>query len=141
MREKGSQNVTIENEVKGRGLFYGVVAIAVFIIMAVGTTFAYFTATTNSADTSVKTGSTTLRLKYIGYEGAWMNRDLIPADTEVVEYSFEYQNDTTVNDDEEHTDYEEMRYNAMCKDDYGNSICSVYVFQVKNEVCSINAVK
>ena len=65
--------------------------------MAVGTTFAYFTATTNSADTSVQTGSTTLKLQYIGFETAWMNRDLIPADTEVVEYSFEYQNDTTIN--------------------------------------------
>lgn len=140
MKDNSSQNVTRENEVKGRGLFYGVIAIAVFIIMAVGTTFAYFTATTNSADTSVKTGSTTLRLKYIGYEGAWMNRDLIPANTEVVEYSFEYQDDTTVNTDEDHADYAKMRYNAMCKDDYGNSICSVYVFQIKNEANSPQAV-
>lgn len=138
MKEERSQNVTIQNEVKGRGLFYGVIAVATFIIMAVGTTFAYFTATTSSADTSVQTGSTTLKLQYIGYEGAWMNNDLIPADTEVVEYSFEYQNDTTINIENE--DYETMRYNTLCKDDYGNSICSVYVFQVSNSANSPQSV-
>lgn len=132
--EERSQNINFSDENKGRGLFYGVIAVAVFIIMAVGTTFAYFTATTNSADTSVQTGSTTLELKYISYEGAWNNKDLIPADTAVVEYSFEYQDDTTINTEKE--DYETLRHNALCKDDYGNSICSVYVFQVANSANS-----
>lgn len=118
MKENESRNVKNQGDVKGRGLFYSVIAVATFIIMAVGATFAYFTATTNSTNTSVKTGSTTLKLQYIGYEDAWMSSDLIPADTNVVEYSFEYQNDLTKN--------------SMCKDDYSNSICSVYVFQVKN---------
>lgn len=137
MKER-SQNINFSDENKGRGLFYGVIAVAVFIIMAVGTTFAYFTATTNSADTSVQTGSTTLQLKYISFEGAWNNKDLIPADTAVVEYSFEYQNDTTVNTGKE--DYETLRHNALCKDDYGNSICSVYVFQVENSANSPQSV-
>lgn len=138
MKEERSQNVTNQSETKNRGLFYGVIAVAVFIIMAVGTTFAYFTATTNSADSSVQTGSTTLRLKYISYEGAWLNKDLIPANTDVVEYSFEYQSDTTVNTAKEN--YDSIRYNALCKDDFGNSICSVYVFQVQNSANSPQAV-
>ena len=129
-----SQNINFNEENKGRGLFYGVIAVAVFIIMGVGATFAYFTATTSSADTSVQTGSTTLQLKYISYEGAWSNKDLIPADTAVVEYSFEYQNDTTLNTEKE--DYETFKNNTLCKDDYGNSICSVYVFQVENSANS-----
>jgi len=129
-----SQNINFSEENKGRGLFYGVIAVAVFIIMGVGATFAYFTATTSSADTSVQTGSTTLQLKYISYEGAWNNMDLIPADTAVVEYSFEYQNDTTLNTEKE--DYETFKNNTLCKDDYGNSICSVYVFQVENSANS-----
>ena len=54
-----------------------------------------------------------------------MNRDLIPADTAVVEYSFENQDDSTISN-------EESLNNALCKDDFGNSICSVYVFQVYN---------
>ena len=122
-------NDRVENERKGRGLFYGVIAIAVFIMMAVGATYAYFTARTNSQSDSVRTGSTTLQLQYISYESAWLNNDLIPADTNVVEYSFEYQNDTTEKDEPE-------KANMLCKDDYGNSICSVYVFQVRNTAAS-----
>lgn len=134
---KDSQNAR-NNENKGRGLFYIIIAVAVLIIMGIGTTFAYFTATTNSADSSVQAGSTTLRLQYISYEGAWMNRDLIPADTNVVEYSFEYQDDTTIN--KTNDDYVTARYNTLCKDDYGNSICSVYVFQVVNTANSPQSV-
>ena len=126
------------SENKGRGLFYAVIAVATFIIMAVGATFAYFTATTNSANSSVKTGSTTLKLKYISYESGWMKNDLIPADTEVTEYSFENQNDTTIKADDEaagEKTYTSLK-NGLCKDDFGNSICSVYVFQVKNDANS-----
>lgn len=124
----------IKNEAKGRGLFYGVIAVATFIVMAVGATFAYFTATTSSANTSVQTGSTTLQLQYISYETAWMRGDLIPAATKVVAYSFESQNDTTLN--------EELGRggNLLCKDDYGNSICSVYVFQITNSAASPQSV-
>ena len=75
MKEERSQNVTIKNEVKGRGLFYGVIAVATFIIMAVGTTFAYFTATTESMNSAVQTGSTTLQLQYISYGSAWIKND------------------------------------------------------------------
>ena len=130
-------NGQVVNENKGRGLFYAVIAVATFIIMAVGATFAYFTATTNSANSSVKTGSTTLKLKYIGYEAGWMNQDLIPANTEVTEYSFENQNDTTIKADGStgEASYKLLK-NGLCKDDFGNSICSVYVFQVRNDANS-----
>ena len=125
MEKNKNQQTDIMSENKGRGLFYGVIAIATFIIMAVGATFAYFTATTSSMNAAVQTGSTTLQLKYISYGSAWMQKDLIPADTNVVEFSFENQSDTTMTN-------EGNRSNALCKDDFGNSICSVYVFQVVN---------
>ncbi len=112
-----------KNEVKSkikndRELFYGVIAVAIFIVMAVGATFAYFTATARSTNSSVGTSSTTLELEYISYGSAWAKADLIPADTVVSEYSVEYQNDIT--------------QNPLCTDDYGNSICSIYEFQVRN---------
>lgn len=114
-----------ENEKKGRGLFYGVVAVATFIIMAVGATYAYFTATAQGASSSVHTGSTTLNLKFISYNDGWMNSDLIPADDYIVVHSFLNQNDTTI------TNTDKLS-NALCKDDNGSTICSVYVFQVYN---------
>ena len=128
-----NRDVSKENERKGRGLFYVIVALATFIIMAVGATYAYFTATTTSGEGSVRTGSTTLQLKYISYGAAWMNADLIPATTNVAEYSFEYQNDTTLSN-------QETLSNILCKDDFGNSICSVYVFQVYNNANSPQSV-
>jgi len=93
-------------------------------------------------------------MEFIGYESAWMNSDLIPANTDIVEYSFENQSDITISDistDEEtgelnDSDLEVTKHsNGLCKDDYGNSICSVYVFQVANladspQVVSLNVV-
>lgn len=113
----------------GRELFYGVIAVASFIVMAVGATFAYFTATANSSNSAIGTSSTTLELEYISYETAWLRDDLIPADTTIVEYSVEHQNDTTATlNDKTSTNTN----NLLCVDDYGNSICSVYEFQVRN---------
>ena len=89
MDNNQNQKNNIFSENKGRGLFYGVIAIATFIVMAVGATFAYFTATTQSMNSAVQTGSTTLQLKYISYGTAWSKSDLIPANTAVVEYSVE----------------------------------------------------
>lgn len=108
----------------GRELFYGVIAVASFIVMAVGATFAYFTATASSANSSIGTSSTTLELEYVSYNEAWMKDDLIPANTAVVEYSVEYQDDSTSSND--------TGSNTLCVDDYGNSICSVYQFKVIN---------
>lgn len=143
MNNDQNKKFNIANEAKGRGLFYGVIAIATFIIMAVGATFAYFTATTESMNSAVQTGSTTLQLKFISYGEAWMNDDLIPADSIVVEYSVESQDDSTINTDPKTgspVDEEGVApvkgNNTMCKDDFGNSICSLYAFQVTNASAS-----
>ena len=130
-QEQNKNYVLSEN--KGRGLFYGVIAIATFIIMSVGATFAYFTATTESMNSAVQTGSTTLQLKYISYGSAWNKNDLIPADTAVVEYSVEKQSDATnKSKTNEDGSYPANGNNTMCKDDFGYSICSIYVCQVTN---------
>ena len=108
-----NKKIKINNKENGRELF---------IVMAVGATFAYFTASTSSANSSVRTGSSRLEMDYISYGEGWMHTNLIPVDTKVAEYSVEYQDDTTPN--------------KMCIDDYGNEICSVYVFQVVNRANS-----
>ena len=51
------------NEKKGRGLFYFVVAFAIIIISIVGATYAYFTATAQTGpENSVTAGSTSVTL-------------------------------------------------------------------------------
>lgn len=118
-----TEQVNVREKEKGKGTFYGIIAFAVFIIMAVGATFAYFTASTNSVSGSVRTGSTTLKLDFISYESAWISQNLIPAATNVVEYSVEKRPDDNSG-------------KPMCIDDYGNEICSLYVFQVRNNANS-----
>ena len=103
---------------KGKGTFYGIIAFAVFIIMAVGATFAYFTASTSSSSGSVRTGSASLQLEYISYTSAWLSDKLIPVDTNIAEYSVEQRPNS--------------EGDKLCMDDYGNQICSAYVFQVRN---------
>lgn len=177
-----NSNEIKNNDKKGRGLFYGVVAIATLIIMAVGATFAYFAATAASANTSITAGSTSLSLSLLSYETAWSKTDLIPVDTYIVKYAFANQDDTTgskkicYNADSEvvecdsqdvdpaktvlsskeacyntagesvacdsqdvdsaKTQVIEDLNNTMCVDDYGNSVCSVYVFQIINDNAS-----
>ena len=107
---------------KGKGTFYGIIAFAVFIIMAVGATFAYFTASTSSSSGSVRTGSASLQLEYISYTSAWLSDKLIPVDTNIAEYSVEQRPNS--------------EGDKLCMDDYGNQICSAYVFQVRNNANS-----
>lgn len=134
-----NNNQKIKNPGNGRELFYVVITIAIFIVMAVGATFAFFTATANSGDAAVGTRSTTLSLEYISYGTAWSKNDLIPADRVVSEYSVEYQSDTTLghntllgNTLPETLGAVDKMNNTLCKDDYGNSVCSIYEFQVRN---------
>ena len=128
-----NSNQNIKNNAKGRELFYGVIAVASFIILAVGATFAYFTATASSSDSAIGAGSTTLELEYISYGSAWSHNDLIPADTNVSEYSIEYQDDTTATENQK---THQKTNNILCVDDFGNSICSIYEFQVRNNANS-----
>lgn len=127
--EKKDVNEQVNNQVdkiehveqkkeRGRGTFYGIIAFAVFIIMAVGATFAYFTASTSSAEGSVNAGSTSFSLDFISYTSAWSSNALIPVATNIVEYSVEQRPDSS--------------NHVMCKDDNNRDICSAYVFQVKN---------
>lgn len=153
-----NDNQIKNNERRGRGLFYGIIATATFIVMAVGATFAYFAATASSANTSITTGSTSLSLDLLSYETAWSRTELIPVNTYIAKYSFEQQDDTTrriesktcynasseevdcessdVDDSKTVIKYVEGNNNTMCVDDYGNAICSVYVFQVINDNAS-----
>ncbi|MEE3343621.1 MAG: hypothetical protein VZS44_05985 [Bacilli bacterium] len=123
--QANDQNVNKKEKEKGKGTFYGILAFAIFVIMAVGATFAYFTASTNSSGGSLKTGSATLQLEFISYTTAWLSDKLIPVRTSVAEYSVERR-----------PSIENNERKKICVDDFGNQICSVYVFQVRNNANS-----
>lgn len=112
-------------EKKEKYAFNLILGVSFLLIAALGITYAYFTGSTSGEENNVKVKSSSLKLRYISYESAWSNKKLIPALTPTVEYSFEYQNDTTISNLED-------KSNSICVDDNGNTICSIYVFQIKN---------
>ena len=99
----------------GQGIFYAVIGIATLVVTIIGATFAYFSATTNSAANAVNTSSTTLNLGFNDHEKTGIKRNLIPVAETLTKFPATVG--TGVSD---------------CVDDNGNNICSVYQFTVTN---------
>lgn len=138
-------NKNEENEKKGRGLFYFVIAFAVIIIAIVGATYAYFTATAQTnAENYVTAGSANLTLG-IETDSTGANYKLIPATEAIAKYAYAEQTEINYSDtdcDEYETDeygnttetcktYKKLP-NSTCVDDDGSEVCSTYSFTVVN---------
>ena len=106
----------------GRGIFYGVIGVATLVVAIIGATFAYFSASISSDENAITTNTTVLELTYT--EGAQnMRSDLIPVNAIGNESVFKVYPgvDTT-----------KTSGKGTCRDDVGNSICSVYSFTIGN---------
>lgn len=132
----------MDNEIKNenlnnsRKLLYLVIIISIFILVAIGGTYAFFNRISQSGEDDVSAHSASISLGLISYGNAWSNNDIIPTTRVVSEYAFELQNDMTLGNNNLNGEGEEGKKdknnNTLCKDDNGNSVCSVYEFQVKN---------
>lgn len=108
----------MENNRRGSEIFLGVIGVATLVVAIIGATFAFFSASTNSAENAVNVSSTTLGLGYADDTGTLLKTNLIPAMEGIATYAALNQDNTTTN--------------AQCVDDNGNSVCSVYQFTVTN---------
>ena len=114
------------NQDNGRGIFYAVIGIATLVITLIGATFAYLTASTNSAPNAVTAAGATITLGYSDVKTG-LKRDLIPIDTDLTQFA-----------KGEFTNTAGVKYNFSgigtndCKDVNGNNICSVYQFTITN---------
>lgn len=135
------------NEKKGRGLFYFVIAFAVIIIAIVGATYAYFTASTRTEEeNSITTGSTSLKLG-IETDDTGANYDLIPTTAQIAKYAYAMQKEIKYVDPEECVTYKKddngsptteclvkkKQANSTCIDDSGSAVCSTYSYTVIND--------
>lgn len=102
------------NSNNGRGVFYGVIGVATLIVTIIGATFAYFSATANSATNAVTAQSAQIGLMYSEVTDG-LKTNLIPVTGDVEAFKA-YPGITA----------------AACKDDVQNNICSVYTFTVSN---------
>ena len=106
----------MENK-KGNGIFLGVIGVATLIVAIIGATFAYFSASTNSADNAIRVNSTQLSLGYSD-DTSKLKTNLIPATDEIAKFGA--------------TDTAHINSKGACIDDNGNEVCGVYDFFVGN---------
>ena len=106
----------MENK-KGNGIFLGVIGVATLIVAIIGATFAYFSASTNSADNAISVNSTQLSLGYSD-DTSQLKTNLIPAADEIAKFGA--------------TNTEHIASKGTCIDDNGNEVCGVYDFFVGN---------
>ena len=106
----------MENK-KGNGIFLGVIGVATLIVAIIGATFAYFSASTNSADSAISVNSTQLSLGFSD-NTTQLKTNLIPATDEIAKFGA--------------TNTEHIASKGACIDDNGNEVCGVYDFFVGN---------
>ena len=106
----------MENK-KGNGIFLGVIGVATLIVAIIGATFAYFSASTNSAEQAISVNSTQLSLGYSD-DTSKLKTNLIPATDEIAKFGA--------------TNTEHIASKGACIDDNGNEVCGVYDFFVGN---------
>lgn len=101
----------------GYGIFYGVIGVATLVVAIIGATFAYFSATVTE-EGAVTAGATELTLLIKDQVTTGLKNDLIPVLTTGANEALfpRYPGVET----------------TQCKDDSGNSICSVYTFTIAN---------
>ena len=106
----------MENK-KGNGIFLGVIGVATLIVAIIGATFAYFSASTSSANNAISVNSTQLSLGYSD-DTSKLKTNLIPATDEIAKFGA--------------TDTTHINTKGACIDDNGNEVCGVYDFFVGN---------
>ena len=110
----------MENNRRGNEIFLGVIGVATLVVAIIGATFAYFSASANSAENAITAGSTTISLEYDDSVAKLIKNNLIPSSEEIATYAGIAQ--TQTGDGK----------NKRCTDDNGNEVCSIYQFTVSN---------
>lgn len=113
----------MENNGKGMSIFYGVIGVATLVITIIGATFAYFSATTNSAEDAVSAAGATLSLGFTDNDDG-KKADLIPIDVNQPEFNIGNFVGGVYDVDDGDL--------GNCKDVNNNNICSIYEFTISN---------
>ena len=110
----------MESKRRGSEIFLGVIGVATLVVAIIGATFAFFSASTSSAENAVTAGAATLSLEYSDSAHTNLKTHMIPATETIATYAALVQ--TGTGDGK----------NKQCTDDNGNEVCGVYEFTVTN---------
>ena len=117
-----------------RGMFYAIIGVATLVITLIGATFAYLSATTNSAVNAVTATGAVVTLGYCDVTTG-LKTNLIPIDPSITNFDKGGYSTTnsTVSTTPANNTYQFVGIdNLDCQDVNGNKICSVYQFTVTN---------
>lgn len=126
---------------KKKNLLYAIIAIATIILIGVGSTFAYFTASINSAEDAVNVTAAEFKLD-LDEDTDLIKSNVIPSEEKYVNMAIDRRDEDgnflkpykQLNQD---TGKEEtITEGTTCIDDNLNEICSVYTFTVINPMTS-----
>ena len=117
----------MENK-NGSMVFLGVIGVATLVVAIIGATFAFFSASANSATDAITAGATNISLNFTDSVYTNAKTHLIPATETIATYAAIQQEgkDNYFKNDGTHT------VNSQCIDDNGNDVCSIYEFTVTN---------
>lgn len=127
-------------EKKNKTLLYGLIAIALIILIGVGSTFAYFTATIGSNENAVSLTAAEFKIDYDD-DIELIKSNLIPSEEKYVNMSLaRYDTDGNLLKPEKKEDgsWVDDRRGTVCVDDNNNDICSVYTFTISNPMTDVD---
>jgi hypothetical protein len=117
---------------KKKQIFSLLVAIATIILIAVGSTFAYFSATVSSNEGAIKTTAAVFEVDLVD-DTSLIKTGLIPSEEIYVDYATKYRVDENGEFLKPYKkDGVTIREKTACIDDNLNEICSIYTFTVQN---------
>lgn len=118
-------------EKKKKTIFLVIVTIAIVILIAVGSTFAYFTASVNSNEDAVSLGAAQLQIEFTD-DTSLVKSTVIPSIEEYVDITARRVDSEGNFLKPTKVDGVEDKAGTVCIDDNLNEICSVYTFTITN---------
>ena len=118
------------NNENGRGIFYGVMGIATLVVAMIGATFAYFSASINTANNALTATAANITLALGTPVTEGLKQNIIPVDE--TDQGFATGGYIGVGKSDANNDNKNEPKNKNCVDDDGNEFCSVYTFTLIN---------
>ena len=111
----------MENNRRGSEIFLGIIGVATLIVAIIGATFAFFSASANSATNAISAGSTEVTIDFVDSTKTNLKSNLIPATQTIATYAALEQTLPATQGE-----------NEQCIDDRGNEVCGIYQFTICN---------
>lgn len=129
--------MSVMSDKKKKTIFGILVVVSVIILITVGSTFAYFTASINSSENAVDIKSAVFKLE-LDDDTDLIKSNLIPTEERFVDMVIDRRDDSG-NFIKPYMDGDALvKENTVCIDDNLNEICSLYTFTVINPMTDLD---